>query len=146
MRRTYFLIATAFGEGGIGLLLLISPSVVLGLLLGVDQASREVIVVARIAGAALLAIGVACWLGRKDYNGPAQNGLLLGVLIYDLAAAGILTYAGWVSGLAGIALWPAVGLHIALAVCCVACIPGSLASDNPSPPASQPPTSDSGSG
>jgi hypothetical protein len=146
MRRTYFLIATAFGEGGIGLLLLISPSVVLGLLLGVDQASREVIVVGRITGAALLAIGVACWLGRNDHNGPAQKGLLLGVLIYDLAAAGILTYAGWVLGLAGIALWPAAGLHIALALSCVACIPGSPASANPSPPASRPPTAHSESG
>src|SRR5262249_10574781 len=140
MRRTYFLIATAFGEGGIGLPLLISPPVVLGLLLGVDQASREVIVVARIAGAALLAVGVACWLGRNDHHGPAQRGLLLGFLVYDLAAAGILTYAGWVLGLAGIALWPAVGLHIALALGCVACMPGSLAPVSPSPPASRPPT------
>jgi hypothetical protein len=126
MRRTYLLIATAFGEGGIGLLLLVSPSVPLALLLGVDQASPEVVIFARIAGAALLALGVACWLARNDANSPARKGLLLGILTYDLAAAGVLAYAGWFVGLAGIALWPAVGLHFALAVCCVACIPGPI--------------------
>jgi hypothetical protein len=122
MRRTYFLIATALGEGGIGLLLLVWPSVPVALLLGVDQASTEVVILARIAGAALLALGVACWPGRNDRNCPARKRLLLGILLYDLAAAGILAYTGWFLGLAGIALWPAVGLHFALAVCCVACI------------------------
>jgi hypothetical protein len=126
MRRTYLLIATAFGEGGIGLLLLVWPPAPLALLLGVDQASPEVGVLARIAGTALLALGVACWLGRNDLGSSAQKGLLLGILTYDLAATGILAYAGWFLGLAGIALWPAVGLHFALAVCCVACIPGPI--------------------
>jgi hypothetical protein len=122
MYRTYLLIATAFGEGGVGLLLLVSPSVPLALLLCVDQASPDVAFFARLCGAALLALGLACWLGRNDHGRPAQQGLLLGVLSYDLAAAGILTYTGWFLGLVGIALWPAVGLHVALAVCCVVCI------------------------
>ncbi len=123
MRRTYFLIATALGEGGIGLLLLVSPPVPLALLLGVDQASTEEGVVARIAGAALLALAVACWPGRNLHDCPARKGLLLAILLYDLAATGILAYAGWFLGLSGIALWPAVGLHFALATWCVACIP-----------------------
>ena len=90
MHRTYLLIVTALGEAGTGLLALVSPAVLLALLLGVDQASPETNFVGRIAGAALLALGVACWLGRDDHGRPAQQGLLLGVLIYDLAAAGIL--------------------------------------------------------
>lgn len=103
-------------------MLLVSPSVPLALLLGVDRAATEVVVLARVAGAALLALGVACWLGRNDRVGPAQKGLLLGMLLYDLAAAGILASSGWFLGLAGIVLWPAVGIHMALAVWCVACI------------------------
>jgi hypothetical protein len=122
MYRVYLLIATAFGEGGVGLPLLVSPSVPLALLLGVDQASPEVGFFARISGAALFALAVACWLGRNDHGGPAQKGLLLGVLIYDLAAAAILACTGWFLGLVGVALWPAVALHVALAVCCVLCI------------------------
>jgi hypothetical protein len=122
MFRTCLFIATALGEGGIGVLLLVWPPIPLALLLGVDQASPEVVILARVAGAALLALGVACWLGRNDHIGSAQKGLLLGILIYDMAAAGILAYSGWFLGLAGIALWPVVGLHMALALSCVACI------------------------
>jgi uncharacterized membrane protein len=127
MHRVYFLMVTAFAEGGIGLLLLIWPFLPLALLLGVDHASSEVTICARIAGAALLALGVACWLGQFDKQQSAQFGLLSGILIYDLAAAVILAYAGLFVRLVGIALWPAVVLHAALAVWCVLCL-----SDKPS--------------
>jgi hypothetical protein len=116
MHRTYFLASTALMEGSTGLLLFVSPTVLAELLLGVAHASPEVAVVARIAGAALLALAVACWFGRTDHRRPAQQGLLLGVLIYDLGAAGILAYAGWFLNLVGFALWPAVALHSGLAV------------------------------
>jgi hypothetical protein len=122
MHRAYLLIVTAFIEAGAGLLLLIVPSVPFALLLGVDQAAPEATVVARIAGAALFSLGVACWVGRNEDACPARKGLFLGVLIYDLAAAGILASTGWFSTRVGIALWPAVGLHAALAVWCVVCL------------------------
>jgi hypothetical protein len=118
MHRAYLLIVTALGEAGTGLLLLVWPPVLLALLLGVNQASPETTYCSRIAGAALLAIGVACWLGRNDHARPAQQGLLLGVLIYDVGATGVLAYTGWFLHLGGIALWPAVVLHGALAVWC----------------------------
>ena len=66
MQRTYLLIVTAVGEAGTGLLLMLLPSVAFVLLLGVEHASLEMVVVARLFGAALLAIGLACWLGRSD--------------------------------------------------------------------------------
>jgi hypothetical protein len=96
------------------------------LLLGVDQASPETFICARVAGAALLAIGVACWLGRSDKQSSAHLGLLTGVLIYDVAAAVILAYTGLFLRLVGVALWPAVVLHTALAVWCVACLRTAL--------------------
>jgi hypothetical protein len=121
MGRTYLLIVTAFVEVGTGLLLLIWPSLPLALLLGIEEGSPELNLCARVLGAALLAIGVACWFGRSDKHGPAPFGLLISVLLYDVAAAVILAHAG-LSGLAGIALWPAVVLHAALAVWCVVCL------------------------
>jgi hypothetical protein len=124
MRRTHLLILTAVGEAGIGLLLLISPALLQALILGVDQVSPESTCFGRIAGAALLAFGVACWAGRSDPDRRRQRILLLGVLIYDLGATAILAHAGWFMGLAGNALWPAVGLHAALAVWCVVCLRG----------------------
>jgi hypothetical protein len=69
--RAYLLIVAAFGEAGTGLLLLVLPSVLLALPLGVEQAPPEASFVARLLGATLLAIGVACWLGRSDRLGPA---------------------------------------------------------------------------
>ena len=125
MHRTWFLIVTALVEVGTGLSLLFLPSIPLALLLGVSGAAPATAVIARVAGAALLAIGVASFLARSDQHSPAQLGLLTGVLIYDAAAAVLLAYAGAVLKMAGIALWPAVALHTALAAWCVACFWGN---------------------
>jgi hypothetical protein len=122
MYRTNLLMVTALSEAGTGLLLLIWPPFLLALLLGVSQVSPETSCCARIAGAALLAIGVACWIGRSDLHGSAQRGLLAGVLLYDVAAAVILAYTGFFVNLVGIALWPAVALHGTLAVWCAVCM------------------------
>ena len=121
MKREYLLIVTALSEGGTGLMLLYLPSVVLALLLGTGPMAPDTMIAARIAGAALLAIGVACWLARKDGGAPAQLGVLTGVLLYNVAAAALLAYAGLALSMVGIALWPAVGVHAALAVWCIGC-------------------------
>jgi hypothetical protein len=122
MHRAFLLVVTAVGEAGVGLLMLTSPSVTLPLLLGVEHASPEAVFVARFAGGALLAIGVACWLGRGDAPGAAGPPLVAGALVYDATAAGLLAYAGLSLSLVGVALWPAVVLHAALAVWCVVCL------------------------
>jgi hypothetical protein len=122
MQRTYLLIVTAVSEAGTGFLLMLLPSGAFVLLLAVEHASLEMVVVARLFGAALLAIGLACWLGRSDTSGPAQLGLIAGVLVYDAAAAVLLAYAGLCLSLAGMALWPAVVLHAAMAGWCVVCL------------------------
>ncbi len=122
MRRVYLLIVTAFTEVGTGLSLLVLPSVPIALLLGRSAAVPEALLVGRVAGAALLAIGVSCWLGRSDTRSPASRGLLIGVLIYDAAAAVLLGCAGVVLEVIGVALWPAVVLHTMLAGWCVFCL------------------------
>jgi hypothetical protein len=125
MQRAYLLIVTSVVEVGAGLVLLAWPTAPLWLLLGVAQPAPETAWVARVAGAALLAIGVACWLGRKGPGHPAQFGLLAGVLLYDLAAAVLLACAGLFAGLVGVALWPVVLLHAGLASWCVVCLRGA---------------------
>jgi hypothetical protein len=112
-------IVTAGLEVGVGLLLLIVPTFPLAFLVGVEQVAPEALLAARIAGAALLAIGVASWLARGDERRPAGVGLLIGILIYDGGAAALLAQAGLGLGMVGVALWPAVALHTALAVWCV---------------------------
>jgi hypothetical protein len=120
--RKLFLLITAFVEAATGLCLLFLPAVVFGLLLGVEQATAEATLVGRVAGAALLAIGVASWMARADTFTPAQRGLLTGILIYDAVASMLLAFAGAVLKLISVLLWPAVALHAILAIWCLSCL------------------------
>jgi len=76
----------------------------------------------RVAGAALLALGVACWLARGDTQSRAARGLVAAMLLYNVATVAVLAFVGIGFGLQGAALWPAVVLHAVMAVWCVACL------------------------
>ena len=110
--------ATVLLEVGAGLALLGSPGFTTWLLLGVRTPSPEVIVVGRVAGAALLAIGVACWFARDDRGSRAQPGLLWALLVYNVGACAVLAFAGSTLSAVGVALWPGVGIHAVMAVWC----------------------------
>jgi heme exporter protein D len=98
------LIFAAVAEAATGLALLIVPSLVGQLLFGVEF-TGVTILVARVAGIALIGLGVACWPGPP----------LVGMLIYSAAVALYLSYIGFADGLTGVFLWPAVGVHVMLA-------------------------------
>lgn len=123
MTRSAFLVITAAGEGVTGLFLLLWPAVPLMLLLGVQATVPETLLVARVAGSALLAIAVTSGMARSDSGSPALRAVLTGILLYDVAVAAVLAYAA--SGLqhGGVLLWPAVVAHAALAAWCVRCLP-----------------------
>ena len=97
------LIVAAVAEAATGLALLIVPSLVGRLLLGEDLAGVA-IPVARVAGIALIGLGVACWPGPP----------LVGMLTYSAAVTLYLAYLGFAGGFGGVLLWPAVILHLAL--------------------------------
>lgn len=101
MRRV--LVFAAVGEAATGMALLIVPSLVCQLLFGTELTGIAMIV-ARVAGIALIALGVACWPGTP----------LVGMLTYSMAITLYLAYIGFAGILAGILLWPAVVLHVIL--------------------------------
>jgi hypothetical protein len=117
------MIVTALVETGTGLLLLVWPALVFALLLGLLQAAPEALLIGRVAGAAVISIGVASWPARHGARTPALLGVLAGLLTYNVLAAFLLALAGAGLKMAGILLWPAVVYHAALAAWCGACLP-----------------------
>jgi hypothetical protein len=99
----YVLVLAAVGEAATGLALLIVPSLVGRLLLGEDLAGIA-IPVARVAGIALVALGIACW------PGPPRAAMLT----YGAAVTVYLAYLGLSGDMGGVLLWPAVVLHAVL--------------------------------
>ena len=73
------------------------------LLLG-EQLTGVAIPVARVAGIALIGLGIACWPGPP----------LVGMLTYGALVTVFLAYLGFAGGLTGVLLWPAVVLHLIL--------------------------------
>jgi hypothetical protein len=87
-----------------GLALVLAPALVGELLLGAAVAGLAA-TVARVAGIALIGLGLACW------PGPPR----LGMLFYS---TGVGLYLAWlgVAGGGGVLLWPAAAVHLLLSV------------------------------
>ena len=94
----------AVSEIATGVALLLVPSLVGQWLFGADLVGIA-ITMARLAGIALIGLGVACWPGTP----------LLGMVTYSAAAALYLAYVGFSGGPSGMLLWPAVVAHVVLA-------------------------------
>ncbi|MGA2066663.1 MAG: hypothetical protein ABSG86_16930 [Thermoguttaceae bacterium] len=107
-------------EAAAGLALMAVPSVVARLLLGVEISAAG-IPLGRVAGFGLLALGMACWPGR-DPTGKAAPALRA-MLTYNSLATLYLMCLGIGGQWVGPLLWPAVVLHAAMTVWCVACLP-----------------------
>jgi hypothetical protein len=114
------LVVTAVIELGAGVALLCCPSATVKLLLGSPLDSAAALTLGRVAGAALFALGVACWLAYYDAESCAARGLASAMVLYNIGVAVILGAAGIHSQPVGLVLWPAVILHAAMTVWCIA--------------------------
>jgi hypothetical protein len=109
---------TAVIEVGAGLALLALPSVTASLLLGMPLDSPAAVSLARVGGAAIIALATVCWLARRDVHSAASQRLVVAMLFYNVAVAGVLAFASFGHDLHGILLWPAVAFHIAMTAWC----------------------------
>ena len=109
-------------EGATGLGLLLTPSGLVWLLFGSALDVPLVLLLGRLAGAALLALGVACWLARSDEQSSAAVGVIAAMWLYNATATALLAYGGLGLGLSGRGLWPATVLHVGMLVWCSVCI------------------------
>jgi hypothetical protein len=96
---------SAVAEATTGSALLVLPAFVGRLLLGADLVGVS-IPVARVAGIALIALGIACLPGLA----------LPGMLTYSALATAYLAYVGIRGEWVGPLLWPAVVVHAVLTV------------------------------
>jgi hypothetical protein len=101
MRKLLMLAAAS--EGLTGVVVVVYPPIVVRLLFASEIAGAGVLM-SRLAGIALIALGVACWPGRN------MLGAFLGMLTDSLLAMLYLIYLG-VNGQPGMLLWPAVAVH-----------------------------------
>lgn len=122
MKTKPLFIVTAVIEIAVGLALLASPALTASILIGAPFDTPADSVVGRVAGAALLALGLACWRARQDPQSRAATGVIWAMLLYNVAAVVVLAYAGIGLRLSGIGLWPALALHAMMAVWCLACL------------------------
>lgn len=131
MRTKQLLIVTALLESVAGLALACCPSETVVLLLGSPLETSAALTLGRIAGAALIALGMANWLAHYDHRSRAAMGLVAAMLLYNLAVVVILAAAGIATSPTGIGLWPGVAVHVAMSVWCAVTL---LLSRLPRPP------------
>lgn len=99
------LMFAALSEALTGLMLFLAPSHVSGLLLGTDLTGAGVIV-ARVAGIALIGLSAAC------LPGPTS----LGMLVYGLLVTPYLVWLGLTLPTPGVLLWPVVIFHAGVTI------------------------------
>ena len=101
------LVIAALGEAVTGCALLVYPPIVIQLLFGAELAGMGV-VMSRIAGMALIALGLACWPSRL--TAAAFRSMVTYSALATLYLGALAIRGEWV----GILLWPAVVVHAVL--------------------------------
>ncbi len=101
----------AAGEAALGFILLVYPPIVVRLLLGAEIAGAG-IAVSRVAGIALISLGLACWPGRQAARSLFRA--LRAMLCYSLLVTLYLLYLGVRAEWVGVLLWPAAAVHALL--------------------------------
>jgi hypothetical protein len=104
--RRLLAIACVF-EAATGLALLLFPPTVTDLLFGAAVVGVGV-VLSRIGGFSLIALGVACWPGDRRFRA------LAGMLAYGAPVTLYLLYLGLAGAWSGALLWPAMVVHLLL--------------------------------
>lgn len=97
-------------EAATGLGLLVAPSMVVKLVLGAEIETAA-IVIANIAGLALISLAIACWPRGDTRGGGAYPALLL----YNALVGLLLLWTGATVTPSGLLLWPVVVTHLILA-------------------------------
>jgi hypothetical protein len=114
--KSLFAVAGAVETLG-GLTFVLAPSLQAELLFGASLDGPAEVMMARVLGVAMMALGLAFWQGRTEPQAPTAHGLAVVVLVYNTAVA-VFAASGIGSHVSAVGVWPATGLHAALAAWC----------------------------
>ena len=109
-RMKVLLAIAVVGEAATGLVLLVYPPIVLKLLFGAEVTGAGVLM-SRICGISLIALGLACWPARVVSLAP-----LRGMLTYSSLATLYLFCLGVSGQWTGTLLWSAIAVHLILTI------------------------------
>jgi hypothetical protein len=101
----------AWLEIAVGVTVIVAPNF-LCVLLFATRPEGASMPIARLAGIALLALGISCLPSVQ--TGPRRNSVL-GLVVYNVGAAILLAWVGVATALHGFLLWPAAILHAGIA-------------------------------
>lgn len=110
--RSRVLRLASVAEVGTGLFLVVVPATVVELLLG-TRLFPDGMPLARVAGIALLGLGLACWRTAETL---ALKSAFRGMLLYNALVAAYLVWLALHHGKGGALLWPAVAFHAVVAL------------------------------
>lgn len=112
--QTWLLTVSAVVECLAGLAFVLFPTLTITLLLDTEPGTAG-LMIARVTGVALLALGVACGGAATEAAGPARTWTVVAITFYN-AGAGLLLVAFAARGMAdGPVVWIASVLHMGLA-------------------------------
>jgi hypothetical protein len=103
------MLLASLSEALTGLGLLVFPALVVRLLFGIEIDGIGV-TISRLAGIALIGLGVACW------PRVGQRLSAAGMLLYSSLAGIYLIIVGIQGGRTGVLLWPAAAVHLAMSL------------------------------
>jgi len=102
---------SAWLEIAVGVTVIVAPNF-LCVLLFATRPEGAGMPIARLAGIALLALGISCLPSVQ--TGPRRNSVL-GLVVYNVGAAILFAWVGVATALHGFLLWPAAILHAGIA-------------------------------
>jgi hypothetical protein len=100
-------------EIGTGLAFALLPMQMVMLLLGAEMSGPSVYLT-RMAGIAILSLGIACLPGR--WGGEGSGMAVKGLAAYNLLMGLYLAWLGAGVHMSGLLLWPAVVLHLVVGI------------------------------
>jgi hypothetical protein len=116
-----FFVVSAVMEVGAGVVLLAAPDLAIRLVFGSFPPGAGT-ALGRLAGAALVSLGAACWLARHDGVSAASIGLVSAMLTYNAAVVALVLTGSL--GPVGPLLSGAAPLHGGMALWCLLLLSG----------------------